>query len=75
MNLVDDSNSLQRARKKVRVGSIRVVSSLLASVTLVGALTLGISWKFVHGVAQAVTPIASSAELQTLSTPIITAEN
>jgi len=73
MNLVDDSNSLQRARKKVRVGSIRVVSSLLASVTLVGALTLGISWKFVHGVAQAVTPIASSAELQTLSTPIINA--
>ena len=73
MNLVDDSNSLQRARKKVRVVSIRVVSSLLASVTLVGALTLGISWKFVHGVAQAVTPIASSAELQTLSTPIINA--
>ena len=73
MNLVDDSNSLQRARKKVRVGSIRVVSSLLASVTLVGALTLGISWIFVHGVAQAVTPIASSAELQTLSTPIINA--
>ena len=73
MNLVDDSNSLQRARKKVRVGSIRVVGSLLASVTLVGALTLGISWKFVHGVAQAVTPIASSAELQTLSTPIINA--
>ena len=73
MNLVDDSNSLQRARRKVRVGSIRVVGSLLASVTLVGALTLGISWKFVHGVAQAVTPIASSAELQTLSTPIINA--
>ena len=73
MNLVDDSNSLQRARKKVRVGSIRVVSSLLASVTLVGALTLGISWKFVHGIAQAVTPIASSAELRTLSAPIINA--
>jgi len=73
MNLVDDSNSLQRARKKVRVGSIRVVSSLLASVTLVGALTLGVSWKFVHGVAQAVTPIASSAELQELSAPIINA--
>ena len=73
MNLPDDSNSLQRARKKVRVGSIRVVSSLLASVTLVGALTLGISWRFVHNVAQAVTPIASSAEVQTLSAPIINA--
>jgi D-alanyl-D-alanine carboxypeptidase/D-alanyl-D-alanine-endopeptidase (penicillin-binding protein 4) len=73
MNLVDDSNSIQRARKKVRVGSVRVVGSLLASVTLFGALTLGISWKFVHGVAQAVTPIASSAELQSLSAPIINA--
>jgi hypothetical protein len=64
MSIVDDSNSLQRARKKVKVGSVRVVSSLLASVTLFGALGLGVSWKFVHDVAEAVTPIASSAELQ-----------
>ena len=73
MNIDDDSNSLQRARKKVKVGSVRVVGSLLASVTLFGALALGVSWKFVHGVAEAVTPIASSAELQTLSAPIINA--
>ena len=73
MNLVDESNSIQRARKKVRVGSVRVVGSLLASVTLFGALAIGVSWKFVHGIAQAVTPIASSAEIQTLSAPIINA--
>jgi len=69
----DDSNSIQRARKKVRVGSARVVSSLLASVTLIGALTLGVSWKFVNGVAQSVTPIASSSELKSISAPIINA--
>jgi D-alanyl-D-alanine carboxypeptidase/D-alanyl-D-alanine-endopeptidase (penicillin-binding protein 4) len=73
MSIVDDSNSLQRARKKVKVGSVRVVSSLLASVTLFGALGLGVSWKFVHDVAEAVTPIASSTELQSLSAPIINA--
>ena len=73
MNLIDDSNSIQRARKKVKVGSVRVVSSLLATVTLVGALALGISWKLVHGIAQSVTPVASGAEIQTLSAPIINA--
>ena len=69
----DDSNSIQRARKKVRVGSARVVSSLLASITLIGALTLGVSWKFVDGVAQSVAPIASSSELKSISAPIINA--
>ncbi len=73
MNQHDDSNSIQRARKKVKVGSARVVSSLLASVTLVGAVSLGVSWKLVDGVAQAVTPIASSTELKSLSAPIINA--
>jgi len=69
----DDSNSIQRARKKVKVGSARVVSSLLASVTLIGAASLGVSWKLVDGVAQSVTPIASSTELKSLSAPIINA--
>ena len=73
MNQPDDSNSIQRARKKVKVGSARVVSSLLASVTLVGAVSLGVSWKLVDGVAQSVTPIASSTELKSLSAPIINA--
>jgi D-alanyl-D-alanine carboxypeptidase/D-alanyl-D-alanine-endopeptidase (penicillin-binding protein 4) len=69
----DDSSSIQRARKKVRVGSVRVVGSLLASVTLFGALGLGVSWKFVHGIAQAVTPITKSTEIPSLSAPIINA--
>ena len=69
----DDSNSIQRARKKVKVGSARVVISLLASVTLIGAVSLGVSWKLVDGVAQSVTPIASNSELKSLSAPIINA--
>ena len=73
MNQHDDSNSIQRARKKVKVGSARVVSSLLASVTLVGAVSLGVSWKLVDGIAQSVTPIASTTELKSISSPIINA--
>ena len=73
MNQHDDSNSIQRARKKVKVGSARVVSSLLASVTLVGAVSLGVSWKLVNGIAQSVTPIASTTELKSISSPIINA--
>lgn len=73
MNQPDDSNSIQRARKKVKVGSARVVSSLLATVTLVGAGSLGVSWKLVDDIAQSVTPIASSKELKSLSAPIINA--
>ena len=73
MNQFDDSTSIQRARKKVRVGSGRVVASLLASLTLIGALSLGVSWRFVNGVAQAITPIPSDAAVQSLSAPIINA--
>lgn len=73
MIIDDNSNSIQRARKKVKVGSARVVSSLLATATLVGALSLGLSWKIVNGIAQSVSPIASGSELQSLSAPIINA--
>lgn len=73
MSKYEDSSGIQRARKKVKVGSARVVSSLLASVTLVGAISLGVLWKLVDGVAQSVTPIVSNSELQSLSAPIINA--
>lgn len=73
MSQTEDSSGIQRARKKVKVGSARVVSSLLASVTLVGAISLGVLWKLVDGVAQSVTPIVSNSELQSLSAPIINA--
>lgn len=73
MSQYEDSSGIQRARKKVKVGSARVVSSLLASVTLVGAISLGVLWKLVDGVAQSVTPIVSNSELQSLSAPIINA--
>jgi D-alanyl-D-alanine carboxypeptidase/D-alanyl-D-alanine-endopeptidase (penicillin-binding protein 4) len=40
---------------------------------MIGAASLGVSWKLVDGVAQSVTPIASSTELKSLSAPIINA--
>lgn len=73
MNIADDSTGLQRARKKVKMGSARVVASLLLSVTTFGAAALGVSWKFVDNIAEAVTPIASSAEITALDVPIINA--
>ena len=73
MSVDDDSTGLQRARKKVKMGSARVVASLLLSVTTFGAVALGVSWKFVDNIAQAVTPISSSAEIAALDVPIINA--
>lgn len=44
------------ARQRVKAGSPRAVASLLASVTVVGALVLGASWITVRSVANAVSP-------------------
>jgi len=69
----DESSGLQQARRKVKVGSARVVATLLLSVTTFGAVGLGVSWKFVDNIAQAVTPISSTAEIGALDVPIINA--
>lgn len=73
MSELDDSTGIQRARKKVRMGSARVVASLLTTVTLVGASLLGISWRFVDRVATSVTPIPNEHEIAPLSAPILNA--
>jgi len=73
MSEFDDSTGIQRARKKVRMGSARVVASLLTTVTLVGAALLGISWRFVNQVATSVTPIPNEREIAPLSAPILNA--
>ena len=73
MSELDDSTGIQRARKKVRMGSARVVASLLTTVTLVGAALLGISWRFVDQVATSVTPIPNEHEISPLSAPILNA--
>ena len=73
MSIDDESSGLQQARRKVKVGSARVVATLLLSVTTFGAVGLGVSWKFVDNIAQAVTPISSTAEIGALDVPIINA--
>ena len=73
MSEFDDSTGIQRARKKVRMGSARVVASLLTTVTLFGAALLGISWRFVDQVATSVTPIPNEREIAPLSAPILNA--
>ena len=73
MSEFDDSTGIQRARKKVRMGSARVVASLLTTVTLVGAALFGISWRFVNQVATSVTPIPNEREIAPLSAPILNA--
>lgn len=69
----DDSTGIMRARKKVRMGSAKVVASLLTSVTLIGSTILGVSWKFVGQIAQAVTPLQLESEIPPLSAPILNA--
>lgn len=73
MSAFDDSTGIQRARKKVRMGSVRVVASLLTTVTLVGAAILGISWRFVDQIASSVTAIPNEQEITQLSAPILNA--
>ena len=73
MRIDDESSGLQQARRKVKVGSARVVATLLLSVTTFGAVGLGVSWTVVDNIALAVTPISSTAEIGALDVPIINA--
>jgi len=54
--LRDDSQSLRRARQRVKIGSPRAVAMVLGSITLVGATILGSAWLLVREVAFAVAP-------------------
>ena len=46
----DISQSMKRANSKVRLGSVRVVATLLSTVLLVGASILGVAYKFVNDI-------------------------
>jgi len=48
------ANGMKGANSKVRLGSPRVVATLLTTVTLVGTSILGVSWKFVSDIAVSV---------------------
>jgi D-alanyl-D-alanine carboxypeptidase/D-alanyl-D-alanine-endopeptidase (penicillin-binding protein 4) len=69
----EDSTNLQRAKHKVKVGSPRVVFSLLGTVTLLVSIALGAAWKTVDSIAIAVTSQAVSDPIVSVASPIISA--
>jgi len=70
----DRSKPLQQARHDVKVGSGRVVASLLGGMTLVVGSLLGFAWRFVDGVATSVST-HPARELTQVSSPIISARH
>ena len=63
VNNGDISQSMRRANNKVRLGSIRVVATLLSSVLLFGALVLGVAYKFVDDIATSVSSDQTSVQV------------
>ena len=70
---VDISQSMKRANNKVRLGSARVVATLLTTVLLVGSSILGVSYKFVHDIANSVSADHSTAEVQGIKASLLSA--
>jgi hypothetical protein len=54
-NNLEDSSSIERAKQKVKVGSPRVVFTLLGTLTLLIGGALGVAWKTVDNIADSVT--------------------
>lgn len=71
-DMPDRSKPLQQARQDVKVGSAKVVASLLGGATLVIGSLLGFSWRFVDGVATSVST-HPQRELSPVASPIISA--
>jgi hypothetical protein len=63
VNNGDISQSMRRANNKVRLGSIRVVATLLSSVLLFGALVLGVAYKFVDDIGTSVSSNQTSVQV------------
>jgi D-alanyl-D-alanine carboxypeptidase/D-alanyl-D-alanine-endopeptidase (penicillin-binding protein 4) len=59
----DISQSMRRANNKVRLGSVRVVATLLSTVLLVGASVIGLAYKFVNDIGVSVSPNDSTIEV------------
>ena len=72
-NQLEDSNSIKRAKHKVKVGSPRVVFTLLGTLSLVVAAVLGVAWKTVDNIAESVTSQSVVREIPGLSASIISA--
>ena len=63
VNNGDISQSMRRANNKVRLGSVRVVATLLSTVVLVGALVLGVAYKFVDDIGTSVSSNQTSVQV------------
>jgi serine-type D-Ala-D-Ala carboxypeptidase/endopeptidase (penicillin-binding protein 4) len=72
-NNLEDSSSIKRAKHKVKVGSPRVVFTLLGTLTLLIGGALGVAWKTVDNVADSVTAENEVREVATMSSAIISA--
>ena len=70
----DRSRPLQQARHDVKVGSAKVVATLLGGATLVIGSILGFAWRFVDGIATSVSthPVREVVDVRT---PIINARH
>ena len=59
----DISQSMNRANNKVRLGSVRVVATLLSSVLLFGAAIFGVAFKLVNDLATSVSSNPSAVQI------------
>lgn len=72
-NSVDISQSMKRANNKVRLGSPRVVATLLITVLLVGSSIIGVAYKFVDDIAISVSANHSSIDVQGINASLLNA--
>ena len=70
---LEESTGIERARNKVKVGSPRVVFTLLGSLTLVVGIGLGAAWKTVDNIADSVTAQTTAADIPNLRAAVISA--
>ena len=64
---------MKRANNKVRLGSPRVVATLLTTVLLVGSSIIGVAYKFVHDIAISVSADQSLIEVQGIKASLLNA--
>ena len=69
----DISQSMKRANNKVRLGSVRVVATLLSTVLLFGATLFGVAYKLVDDLATSVSSKPSSVQVSAPNASLLNA--
>ena len=69
----DSSQSINRARSKVRLGSIKVVATLLSTVLLIGASIIGVAYKFVNDIGTSVSSNHSTSKIASTRASLLNA--